>query len=163
MQVEIPYVAASQRPTKRVKEEERDTIVVVGQARQKRKRVKAQQQNDAGQTNEGQTNEPAADEASSSSGLLKKEDGESNALEPESFDFSAVHNILDDNPDLEDRNRKKRQKKQSKGWPFLFSFRVWDSLFPSFLVPGGVFYGDFPAPPKAHSELKSGNQSYTFK
>jgi len=28
---------------------------------------------------------------------------------------------------------------------------------------GGVFYGDFPAPPKAHSELKSGNQSHTFK
>ena len=28
---------------------------------------------------------------------------------------------------------------------------------------GGTFYGDFPAPPKAHSELKSGNQSYTFK
>ena len=28
---------------------------------------------------------------------------------------------------------------------------------------GGAFYGDFPAPPKAHSELKSGNQSHTFK
>ena len=120
MQVEIPYVVASQRPTKQVKEEERDTIVVVGQQRQKRKRVKAQQQNDA-----GQANEPTADEASSSLGLLKKEEGEPNALEPESFDFSGVHNILDDNPDLEDRNRKKkRQKKQNKGRPFRFSFRV---------------------------------------
>ena len=28
---------------------------------------------------------------------------------------------------------------------------------------GGTFYGDFPAVPKAHSELKSGNQSHTFK
>ena len=122
MQVEIPYVAASQRPTKQVKEEERDTIVVVGQARQKRKRTKAQQQNDT-----GKSNEPAADEAPSSSILLEKEGKESNALEPESFDFSAVHNILDDNPDLEDGNRKKkRQKKQNKGQSFRY-------LSPSFI------------------------------
>jgi exosome complex exonuclease RRP6 len=98
-----------------VKEEERDTIVVVGQARQKRKRTKAQPQNGA-----EKSNEPTADEAPSSSAHLKKEAEESNALEPESFDFSAVHNILDDNPDLEDGNRKKkRQKQQKKGLSFL--------------------------------------------
>ena len=160
MQVEIPYVAASQRPTKQVKEEERDTIVVVGQARQKRKRTKAQQHNGA-----GKSKEPAVDQAPSSSTLLEKEEEESNALEPESFDFSAVHNILDDNPDLEDGNRKKkRQKKQNKGQ----SCRYFSPFFISsvrfiFSIPGGVFYGDFPAPPKAHSELRSGNQSYTFK
>lgn len=28
---------------------------------------------------------------------------------------------------------------------------------------GGAFYGDFPALPKVHNELKSGNQSHTFK
>ncbi|KIM36578.1 hypothetical protein M413DRAFT_449112 [Hebeloma cylindrosporum] len=138
MQVEIPYVAPSQRSTKQVKDEERDTIVVVGQARQKRKRNKAQQQNGT-----AKSNDPEADEAPMSSTLLETEEEGSNALEPESFDFSAVHNILDDNPDLEDASRKKkRQKKQNKG---------------------GVFYGDFPAPPKAHSELRSGNQSHTFK
>ena len=111
MQVEIPYVAASQRPTKQVKDEERDTIVVVGQARQKRKRVKAQphrrQEDDA-----GRPNEPASDAVPSSSALPTKKE------EAEPFDFSAVPNILDDIPDLQDSNRKKRQKKQNKGLSF---------------------------------------------
>ncbi|KAF8959127.1 hypothetical protein BDZ97DRAFT_1906257 [Flammula alnicola] len=124
MQVEIPYVPASQRPTKRV-EEERDTIVVVGQARQKRKRKEAK-------------GSPATEDGTNSSKPSVKKEG--NASD-EPFDFSAIPNILDDNPDTEDR-KKKRQRKQNKG---------------------GVFYGDFPAPPKAHSELKSGNQSHTFK
>ena len=118
MQVEIAYVAASQRPTKQVKEE-RDTIVVVGQAMQKRKRTKMLQQNGT-----EKFNEPMADDVPFSSTLLEKEEEESksNALEPESFDFSAVHNILDDNPELEDGNRKKkRQKKQNKGQPFPLS------------------------------------------
>jgi len=137
--VEIPYVAASQRPTKQVKEEERDTIVVVGQARQKRKRAKAQQQNDT-----GKSNEPAADEAPSSSTLLEKEEEESNALEPESFDFSAVHNILDDNPDLEDGNRKKkRQKKQNKGQScrYLSSFFISSVRFILFYPRWSILWG----------------------
>ncbi|KAF8148190.1 hypothetical protein B0H34DRAFT_737252 [Crassisporium funariophilum] len=133
MQVEIPYVPASQRPTKRLKEET-DTIVVVGQARQKRKRAGKAAETSAGVEDEsgpvkGKQKQKAQDE----SGVTVE--GQ------ESFDFSAVPNILDDNPDVEDRKRK-RQKKQNKG---------------------GMFYGDFPAPPKAYSELKSGNQSHTFK
>jgi len=103
--VEIPYVAASQRPTKQVKDEERDTIVIVGQPRQKRKRIKVQQQQD----DAGRPNELVADAVPSSSALPSKKE------EAEPFDFSAVPNILDDNPDLQDSNRKKkRQKKQNK-------------------------------------------------
>ena len=66
----------------------------------------------------------------------------------EPFDFSTVPNILDSNPDLgeggeiESSQRKKRQKRSSK--------------------TAGTFRGDFPAPPKARSEVKSGNQSFTF-
>ena len=68
IQVEIVYVAASQKPTKQVKEEEKDTIVVVCQARQKRKRTKAQLQ----QNGTEKSNEPTADEVPSSSTLLEK-------------------------------------------------------------------------------------------
>ncbi|KDR77424.1 hypothetical protein GALMADRAFT_209792 [Galerina marginata CBS 339.88] len=136
MQVEIPYVAASQRSTKEIKEE-KDTIVVVGQARQKRKRKGTEAKSGPGlgneDANEGVEIEDTKATAAGRS-VPKQED-----VAP--FDFAAAPNILDDNPDLEDR-KKKRQKKQSKG---------------------ASFYGDFPAPPKAHSELKSGNQSHTFK
>jgi exosome complex exonuclease RRP6 len=118
MQVEIPYVAASQRPTKQVKDEERDTIVVVGQAKQKRKRIKSQpHQHDA-----GSSNEPAADDDAVPSLALPTQKEEA-----EPFDFSAVPNILDDNPDLQDGSRKrKRQKKQNKSQPF--PFLVFPSL-----------------------------------
>ncbi|KII90883.1 hypothetical protein PLICRDRAFT_39491 [Plicaturopsis crispa FD-325 SS-3] len=61
----------------------------------------------------------------------------------EVFDYSAVPNILDDAPPPEAAQRKKKKQKQNKG---------------------GIFeYGNFPAPPKAHSELRNGNQSHTFK
>ena len=33
----------------------------------------------------------------------------------------------------------------------------------NFISADEAFYGDFPAPPKAYSELKRGNQSYTFR
>jgi exosome complex exonuclease RRP6 len=109
MQVEIPYVPAAQRSTKRVEVVEQDTIVTVGQARQKRKRKAGEGKEQAG------------------SGVL--EDGAFSDSKPnakktpvgavEPFDFAAVPNILDDNPDMEDR-KKKRQRKQNKGKWFFF-------------------------------------------
>jgi len=128
MDVEIPFIPAPQRSIK-VLNEEQDTIVVVGQARQKRKRPKASP--DGVEATLGKKTKVT-------SGVeAKDEDGEA-------FDFSAVPNILDDNPNLGDEKtkKKKRERKEKKG---------------------GTFYGDFPAAPKAHSELKSGNQSQTFK
>ncbi|KAF5374147.1 hypothetical protein D9615_008827 [Tricholomella constricta] len=132
MQVEIPFVPASQRKATQAVE---DSIVVVGQAKQKkRKRAKPAPDGAASTSAEGssQKNKPQNEDAGSRD--------ESEGHEP--FDFAAVPNILDDNPNTEDMKQKKRQKKQKSG---------------------GVFYGDFPAPPKAHSELKRGNQSHTFK
>jgi len=108
MQVEIPYVPAAQRQTTiaRAKVEEKDTIVMVGQ--KKRKRVKGG----------GKAKMEGEDSPSPSINGSKEESrgvSETNA-EQASFDFSAVPNILDDNPDTEDMNRKKkRQKKQNKG------------------------------------------------
>ncbi|KAF4621790.1 hypothetical protein D9613_012206 [Agrocybe pediades] len=155
MQVEIPYVAPSQRHSKQVIKEEIDTIIVVGQARQKKRKRKAgggggdpssaspaaHAESDGkldSNSREG-TSQPAQQQQATASSSSSRHEDPATA---EPFDFSAAPNILDDNPDLEDR-KKKRQKKQNN--------------------KGGVFYGDFPAPPKAHSELTKGNQSHTFK
>ena len=91
------------------------------------------------------------------------EDGSITPQEP--FDYSAVPNILDDipTPEHDMTPRKKKKQKQNKG-----ELAVCTSLCRSTthfrLAAGGVIeYGNFPAPPKAHRELKSGNQSFTFK
>ncbi|KAG5642308.1 hypothetical protein DXG03_003028 [Asterophora parasitica] len=133
MQVEIPFVPAAQRKT--TAQTVDDSIVVVGQARQKkRKRTKSTPDGAVSASAEGLSQKSKPQHEGSGS---KDEPGE-----PEPFDFSAVPNILDDNPHTEETKQKKRQKKQKRG---------------------GEFYGDFPAPPKAHSEVKRGNQSHTFK
>ncbi|KZT28826.1 hypothetical protein NEOLEDRAFT_1057691 [Neolentinus lepideus HHB14362 ss-1] len=66
----------------------------------------------------------------------------------EPFDYSTVSNILDDAPDVEDApagKKKRRQREKAKGQLPVYQ------------------YGNFPAPPRAHREVKSGNQSLTFK
>ena len=97
MQIEIPYVPESQRKTTKVVE---DSIVVVGQARQKkRKRTRTVVDADLVSSAEGSQ--------------LKTEEG---GVTQEPFDFSAVPNILDDIPNTEDmRHRKKKKQKQNKG------------------------------------------------
>ena len=163
MEIEIPFIPAPQRSIKELNEEQ-DTIVVVGQARQKRKRPKANP--DGVEAISGSAGERIKKTKVKNGGEARDEDGEV-------FDFSAVPNILDDNPNMDDgKKKKKREKKEKKGEKFkLLSFvQVLSNhghlptshrLFFSDL--GGAFYGDFPAAPKAHSELKSGNQSHTFK
>ncbi|KAI0643061.1 ribonuclease H-like domain-containing protein [Trametes meyenii] len=125
--VEIPFVPASARGIK--PEPVDDTIVVVGQAkRRKRKRA-----GEKGGTTDAGSGTGAVEEAG--------EEGEM-----EVFDYGSVSNILDDGSDHEREEvgggRKKR--KQGKG-------------------TATSFYGNFPAPPKAHSEVKRGNQSRTFR
>ena len=155
MDVEIPFIPAPQRSIE-VLNEEQDTIVVVGQARQKRKRPKTS---------------PDGVDASAGERIKKtkvKNGVEAKDEDGEAFDFSAVPNILDDNPNLGDekKNKKKRDKRDKKGERFysLSIHYTWYLIcIVVFLDLGGTFYGDFPAAPKAHSELKSGNQSQTFK
>ena len=100
MDVEIPIIPAPQRSPIQVsnEEQEQDTIVVVGQARQKRERPKASP-NGVEATSGKKTKVASGVEA-------KDEDGEA-------FDFSAVPNILDDNPNLGDE-KKKRERKVKK-------------------------------------------------
>ncbi|GBE85266.1 Exosome complex exonuclease rrp6 [Sparassis crispa] len=72
------------------------------------------------------------------------EEGKASA-EGTPFDYNAVSNILDDASDLEPEEQGARKKKHRQG-----------------KGAAGHQYGNFPAPPKAHSQLKSGNQSRTF-
>lgn len=110
MQVEIPYVPASQRHSVRTAEET-DTIVVVGQARQKkRKRTKA-----VVSTTDATGSEHAATEKPQNSQAKQDDDVET------PFDFNAVPNILDDNPDTEDRKKKRQRKQAAKRGAFFIS------------------------------------------
>ena len=97
MQVEVPFIAASQRKVVQIAED--DSIVVVGQARQ-RKRKRSKLPTDV------------LAETASPKDKHKETGGDSNEHEP--FDFQAVPNILDDNPNVED-TKKKKQKKQRSG------------------------------------------------
>ncbi|XP_006462303.1 hypothetical protein AGABI2DRAFT_186278 [Agaricus bisporus var. bisporus H97] len=60
----------------------------------------------------------------------------------EGFDFSSVPNVLDENPEVEAKKPVKKRQKKAKGGPKS---------------------SDFPAPPRAYSEFKGGNQAHTFK
>ncbi|KAF9499048.1 hypothetical protein BDN71DRAFT_1487257 [Pleurotus eryngii] len=141
---EIAFVPRSERKTLATSKVE-DTIILVGQRAKKRKRKEIKStSNDL-----NDTGDPPAP-ASSSAKKVKKtrsteamDEGDGGDESEKPFDFSSVPNILDDEPIKEDA-RPKRQRKQSG--------------------KGEVFgYGNFPRPPKAHSELRSGNQSHTFK
>ena len=125
MEIEIPFVPASQRLVK----EEKDTIVVVGQARQKRKRPKANVGADG------------VEASGSAGGKVKKtkvnDETEGKDEDREAFDFSAIPNILDNNPNVGDGNKKKkRERKEKKGGRFSFFFFNHDTHFiPSYLSP----------------------------
>lgn len=98
----MPYIPASQRNITQVID---DSIVVVGQARQKkRKRAQAM----AAGTN-------ASVEASNEVGRKEAIPDDESATIEQPFDFSAVPNILDDNPNTEDSKKKRKQKKQKTG------------------------------------------------
>jgi exosome complex exonuclease RRP6 len=103
MEVEIPYIPASQRKVTQVVD---DSIVVVGQARQKkRKRAKIT----PGGIEPSVSAEASKLKEAGERGVVANNESTSNE---EPFDFSAVPNILDDNPNLEDTKKKRKQKKQ---------------------------------------------------
>lgn len=131
MQAEIPFIPAPQRQPREPIE---DTLVVVGQARQKKRKRVAPTDPDDGTSGTEVT----------SSKKSKSRDDENASQDPEPFDFSSVPNVLDQVPAIHGDNKVKKKGKQRKG-------------------DASYFYGDFPAPPKGHSEVKSGNQSHTFK
>jgi exosome complex exonuclease RRP6 len=67
-------------------------------------------------------------------------------VEVEAFDYASAPNILDEGAELlEDGSGKKRKLGKREG-------------------RGGLFqYGDFPAPPRNPTEIRSGNRSYTYR
>lgn len=109
MQVEIPYVPASQRRT--TAEIVEDSIVVVGQARQKkRKRTKGA----AEATDQAPSAEDSAAKKTKNDRAADKTTPQEHST-PEPFDFSAVPNILDDNPNTDETKVKRKKSKQTKG------------------------------------------------
>jgi len=115
MQLEIPYVSASQRPTKQAIQEQNETIIVAGQARQKRKRRAGKHAGDL----EADTPSTDKNERSTSENT---QGGPKTTEHQEPFDFSSIPNILDDGQDtgnggeeMSDKRRKKQKKSNNKG------------------------------------------------
>ena len=103
-QVEIPFVPASQRLDTKHKNTEdsvKDSIVVVGAQRKKRKRVKG----------EGAATKP-------------KED-------VDEFDYSTVPNILDDGSDHEEETVDKKRKRKHREGEHISSSAPWHMLIPA--------------------------------
>ena len=102
MGVEIPFVPTSQRKTTQVIE---DSIIVVGQARQKkRKRTKAYDGADSSNSKKAREEQSDANDQSNQAA------GDDQAP----FDFLAVPNILDDDPNLEETTTKKKKNVKQK-------------------------------------------------
>ncbi|TDL23207.1 hypothetical protein BD410DRAFT_173443 [Rickenella mellea] len=133
-QIEIPFVPASQRQAAPTID---DTVVVVGQARQKkRKRVKQPTGDQSNESTPGPNTEATVKKKAKT---IAQDEPSAEELEP--FDYASAPNILDDQSGSRATDVKK--SRQRKG--------------------GNFDYGDFPAPPRAHSELKGGNRSQTFR
>ena len=112
-QIEIPYVPATQRQRTNIVD---DSIVVVGQARQKkRKRAKASSAPDVDP--EVTMDAESLAETSQTRGLKQRKgrnkDTDTNPQEP--FDYSVVPNILDDvpTPESEGNSRKKKRNRNN--------------------------------------------------
>lgn len=140
-QAEVAFVPAAERVKTKVVVEESvaDAIVVVGQGQRKKRKRTAAVKVEA--TAEGAT--------------------------PEAFDYGEVGNILDEGSDHEPEvgtgGKKRRQKGQGA---FVGLLRAWcrnNRVLTRSRHVARIDYGNFRAPPKAHSEVKSGNMSRTFK
>lgn len=144
-QVEMPYIPASQRAIKtHAGSTADDAIVVVGQTQTRRKKRKRAPKDT--KPSEGTANED--------------KDSEEGEMTP--FDFASAPNILDEAPAAEQSALPRKKAKQTKGMLQSFSSPCKHDV--SLLGGSGkAFTGNFPAPPKAYSEVKSGNKSHTFK
>ena len=147
MQVEIPYVPAAQRARANAPPVD-DTLVVVGQPKKKkRKRAAAEK---AGENDEA---------GSGGAGAVKEE-----VVEVAAFDYATAPNILDDGSDHEVADVRSAKKKRKQHGEFAFEHCLVESTIEHVCTgSNNSFYGNFPAPPKAHSQVKSGNQSRTFR
>ncbi|KAF9265330.1 hypothetical protein L218DRAFT_167220 [Marasmius fiardii PR-910] len=121
--------------SQRAKDEvvEDDNIVVVGQTKQKKRKRNTAAVDGGPSRNESDVRRNKKTKFPAAAGT-------SGTHEP--FDFNSVPNVLDEPPPAELPIVRKGKPKPVKDKPFS---------------------GNFPAPPKAHSELKSANKSHTFK
>ena len=159
-QIEIPFVPAAERQTK-VATVVEDTIVVVGQPRQKkRKRTKA-----AGVDDETKVPAPAVQPSKKA----RSKDGEASKSEAdiEPFDYANTSNLLDDSPavdtDINSKASKKGKFKKGASHLDVYEYVPDALLMTSIGIGRGFDTGGFPSAPRANHEVRSGNQSHTFK
>jgi len=135
MHVEVPFVPAAARRPKVLETHAEDTIVIVGQTRPKKRKRNSKKFTEQAESCEILAVPGNEDEdhgaASMSKPLGEKEKPEivmetgETSDEQEDFDFTAVPNILDDDPDNEAQERntkpkrlKSQDKRKAKGRPF---------------------------------------------
>ncbi|KZT60275.1 hypothetical protein CALCODRAFT_523031 [Calocera cornea HHB12733] len=133
---EVPFVPKSARQAKEP-EDDRNTIVVVGQKRNK-KRKRELQLDDIVAASASAS--PAPEQAGTDD--LAEDEFPKTSTEDGAFDYAALPNLLDDDPATLGKKIKKQKKNRSKG-----NFQS----------------NDFKKPPKPRTEPKSGSRSMTFK
>ena len=91
----------------------------------------------------------------------RKRNAVSNGLEDdvETFDHTAEPSILDGGEVKEVRPVKKKRNKGKRIW----TCELRQGILTTSREPAPMEYGNFPAPPKAHNQPRSGNQSYSFR
>jgi exosome complex exonuclease RRP6 len=119
LQVEVPFVPAAARRPKVLESHTDDTIVVVGQTRAKKRKRNSKKIAEQGETRESATAAGAEEKVASMSkaqGREEEPDAEMEMAsdEQDDFDFSAVPNILDDDPESEAQERRTKQKRPKR-------------------------------------------------
>ncbi|KAH7915435.1 hypothetical protein BJ138DRAFT_86795 [Hygrophoropsis aurantiaca] len=148
-QTEIPFIPLNKRHTQIGTDILDDSIVVVGQARQKkRKRPNTSGPRTAkSESSEAEHHQMAESSASGPTGskhkLYQKQDESCQDVAP--FDYATAPNLLDDNDSLEVNSNPPKKKKQKQ------------------MKSGVIEYGNFRAPPRDFREVRSGNKTHTFK
>ena len=110
MQVEVPFVPASERKPNILDERVEDTIVIVGHTRAKKRKRNAVPKA-VPEQHGSESPSVAGDEGVDS---VSKPDEMATSGGQKYFDFSAVSNILDDDPDNEAEDKQTKQKRLKK-------------------------------------------------
>ncbi|KZO96978.1 hypothetical protein CALVIDRAFT_563610 [Calocera viscosa TUFC12733] len=134
---EVPFVPKSARQTKEA-QDDRNTIVVVGQKGNKKRKRELQLDDIVAASTSAA---PAAETAGPDD--LAEDQFPKTSAEDGAFDYSALPNLLDDDPATLGKKKSKKQRKNKSKASFQSS--------------------DFKKPPKPRTEPKTGNRSMTFK
>ncbi|KZT31893.1 hypothetical protein SISSUDRAFT_1056155 [Sistotremastrum suecicum HHB10207 ss-3] len=144
--LDLTFVPATER--KKTSGDVMDNVVVGRQRKRKRKEPSTTPLNVESEVAGPPQAEPhpSAPEPNGAKKKKARHSKEQEEVSLDPFDYATASNLLDDIPDKkasDPAKRKKEKKKKPAGT--------------------GLEYGNFPAPPKAHSEFKGGNLSHSYQ